>query len=165
MRARYAAANAQTVTLVQPPAIARDQAHVSPAQRPSQAGQVARYPQAPVSPEPPARVIEMELEPGEEATGARPRRGSNAVIECPRCSEQFQIPLSMLGFEVTCPMCGYGAGCPDEAAEDKKRAAGVYHGASFLACPSCKKEFKLPEGCEEGMVLECPYCGARGLIE
>ena len=28
-----------------------------------------------------------------------------------------------------------------------------------LACPECKNEFDVKEGCAQGDILECTYCG------
>jgi len=34
-----------------------------------------------------------------------------------------------------------------------------------LRCPSCGHEFKVPDGCAKGDVLECPYCGVHGSLD
>lgn len=117
--------------------------------------------------EPPARVVEMELEEDAENDMFVPR--GKVAIECPGCTERFIVSETTIGADVTCPSCGLKGGC-GEGGKNAEGANSPHHAGEQLdgprlKCPSCGKDFKLPNGCENGDVLECPYCGVHGSLD
>ena len=165
-RAHSGVLNIQVV----PPAQAQ-----GPLRQTGQSAQVARPMQQPsqvqLPQEPPARVVEMELEEVEDEGYVMDVPKGKVAIECPGCTERFIVSGSTLGADVTCPNCGLKGGC-GEGSEGKNadspqigNRAGERPDGHTLKCPACGKDFKLPTGCEKGDVLECPYCGVHGSLD
>ena len=79
-------------------------------------------------------------------------------LQCPACSEKFQVTKKACQDFVQCPACGKKGSLGDEVEEEESEE-------HLLECPGCKKPMRIPGNVVPNETLiECPYCGSRGTI-